>query len=137
MSEQNDQGQGEASRPTTRRELLRPLQLLGMAFGAAVLAGVVTAFSLGIAQSPSKPWMSPEQREQLHAQVVSNAWTMALIVAGCVFIAVLLVLSLLLLAVKPDEFGGTVDRPVLYPHDEDADAGEQPDSKNHGGSAGV
>lgn len=102
-------------KPTTRRDLMRPVQLLGMAFGSAVIAGVITAFSLGIATNPTKPGMSHAAAEQLRQQIVSNAWTMSLVMAGIVFIAVLLLLSLMLLAVKPKDFEGSVDRPVLLP----------------------
>ena len=86
----------------TRRDLLKPLQLLGMAFGAALFAGVVTLVSMGFFQQ-----RSPDQ--------ASHAIVAALVIAGVSFIAVLLVVSLLLLAVDPAQITKQIDKPVLLP----------------------
>lgn len=91
----------------SRRELLRPLQLLGLAFAAAVFAGIVTLVSMGAFQ-------------QLPAAQVQNAILVAAIVAGITFVVTLVVLALLLLAVNPADVHRTVDRPVLLPPDEPA-----------------
>jgi energy-coupling factor transporter transmembrane protein EcfT len=102
-------------KPTTRRDLMKPVQLLALAFGAALFAGFVTLMSMGFFQ----------QRTAEEAQV---ALITALVVAGISFIAVLLIVSLLLLAVDPADLTKTVDKPVLLPDDEgdSADGAEGP-----------
>lgn len=104
----------------TRRDLMKPIQLLGLAFAAAAFAGIVTLVSMGFFQ----------QRTSEEAQA---AIVMALILAGVSFIAVLLIVSLLLLAVDPSQVAKQVDRPVLLP-DQDDDA--RGDDENPDGSAG-
>ncbi len=101
----------------TRRDLMKPVQLLAGAFGAAVFAGVVTLISMGFFQ----------QRSENQAE---TALVFALVVAGITFIVVLLVVSLLLLAVDPAQVAKPVDRPVLLPEDGDA-----PDAEASGGSS--
>lgn len=86
----------------TRRDLLKPVQLLGLAFGAAVFAGVVTLVSMGFFQQ-----RSPEQ--------APAALQLALIVTGITFIVVLLMVALLLLVVDPAQIDKQIDRPVLLP----------------------
>ena len=39
-------------KPTTRKDLMKPVQLLGLAFIAAVFAGFVTLMSMGYYQEP-------------------------------------------------------------------------------------
>lgn len=92
----------------TRRELLRPLQLLGLAFAAALFAGFVTLVAMGFFQDHSG-----EDRQR--------ALLTGLVVLGATFIVVLVSLALLLLAVDPAQVQKSVDRPVLLPPD-DADA---------------
>lgn len=92
----------------TRRDLMKPVQLLGLAFGAAAFAGIVTLVSMGFFQAGG-----PEKTQP--------ALVLALIIAGVTFIAVLLIVSLLLLAVDPAQVTKTVDKPVLLP-DQDDDA---------------
>jgi Na+/melibiose symporter-like transporter len=89
----------------TRRDLMRPAQLLGIAFGAALFAGIVTAVTMGAFQA-------------LPGEAVARAWSMAAIVGGVAFIVVLLGLSILLLLVDPADPDKTVDRPVLLPEDD-------------------
>ncbi|MGZ0712242.1 amino acid transporter (plasmid) [Coraliomargarita sp. W4R53] len=89
-------------KPTTRRDLMKPVQLLGLAFGAALFAGFVTLMSMGFFQ----------ERAGDEAQ---RALLTALVIAGISFIAVLLIASLLLLAIDPAEFSKPRDRPVLMP----------------------
>ena len=94
----------------TRRDLMKPVQLLGLAFGSAVFAGVVTLISMGFFQQ-----RSPEQ--------APAALQFALIVAGITFIVVLVMLALLLLAVDPAQVEKRVDRPVLLPDENPDDPG--------------
>lgn len=98
----------------TRRDLMKPVQLLGLAFGAALFAGIVTLVSMGFFQA--------QTAEQNQAAVV-----LALVIAGISFIAVLLVTALLLLAIDPAEVAKPVDRPVLLPDEKSdtTDAGGQ------------
>jgi hypothetical protein len=103
-----------SDRPT-RRDLMKPVQLLGLAFGAAVFAGVVTLVSMGFFQTTT-----PAQHQA--------AITLALIIAGVSFIAVLVIVALLLLAVDPAQITKTVDRGVLI--DEKSD--EEPDADASG-----
>lgn len=86
----------------TRRDLMKPLQLLGLAFASAVFAGVVTLMAMGFFQR-----RSPEQ--------APAALQLALIVAGVTFIVVLVMLALLLLAIDPAQVKRQIDRPVLLP----------------------
>lgn len=96
----------------TRRDLLKPVQLLGLAFAAAAFAGVITLVTMGFFQS-----LDGDQRA--HVIVVS------LIVAGIAFIVTLVGIALLILAVDPAEMTKPVDRPVLMPED---DAPADPES---------
>lgn len=91
----------------TRRDLMKPVQLLGLAFGAALFAGVVTLVAMGFFQQ-----RSPEQ--------APAALQLALIAAGVTFIVVLVMLALMLLAIDPAQVKKQIDRPVLFP-DEKAD----------------
>ncbi len=95
-------------KPTTRRDLMKPVQLLGLAFGAAVFAGIVTAVSMGVFQ----------QRFDGQAE---RALVFAGVVAGITFIVVLVGLALMILAVDPAQVTKTVDRPVLLPDEQDAE----------------
>jgi hypothetical protein len=90
--------------PTTRRDLMKPVQLLALAFGSALFAGIVTLISMGFFQ----------QRFDGQAE---RALVVAAIVAGITFIVVLVLLALLILAVDPAQVTKTVDRPVLVEKD--------------------
>lgn len=96
----------------SRRDLMKPLQLVGLAFVAALFAGGVTLVSMGFFQS--KP-----------VEEAQDALVLALIVAGIVFIATLLIVSLLLLVVDPAQVATPVDRPVLYDPEPDATDGPE------------
>jgi hypothetical protein len=87
---------------------MKPVQLLGLAFGAALFAGIVTLVAMGFFQSATG-----EERQA--------ALVLALIIAGVSFIAVLVIVALLLLAIDPAQITKTVDRPVLR-DDEDGEA---------------
>lgn len=110
----------------TRRALMKPLQLLGLALLAAVFAGVVTLVSMGFFQS-----RTPDQP--------GRALVFAAVVAGITFIVVLVGLALMLLAVDPADVQKAVDRPVLIEKDERRAAekpgrrsGDEPDAPAHG-----
>lgn len=96
----------------TRRDLMKPVQLLGFGFAAAAFGGLITLVSMGFFQDL-------DGDERLHVIVVS------LIVAGIAFIATLVIIALLMLAVDPAQVVKPVDRAVLLPESEDAgDAGD-------------
>ncbi|NYE18471.1 amino acid transporter [Microbacterium immunditiarum] len=99
----------------TRRALMKPLQLLGLALLAAVFAGVVTLVSMGFFQS-----RTPDQQ--------GRALVFAAVVAGITFIVALVGLALMLLAVDPADVQKTVDRPVLVEKDE-RKAAQKPDKR--------
>ena len=114
----------------TRRDILRPVQLLGFAFGAAAFSGIVALFSLGFFQDLSSD-------ERGHVVIVS------LIVAGIAFIATLVVIALLMLAIDPAQVTKTVDRAVLLPPEDepgeastDTDSGTGPGSDSTGPGSG-
>ena len=97
----------------TRRALMRPLQLLGLAFAAALFAGIVTLVAMGFFQSRG-------------GDQVPRAAIAALIVAGATFIVTLVVIALLILAVDPAQIQKQIDRPVLLPPEEGD--GQKPDA---------
>lgn len=103
---------------TTRRELLRPLHLLGIALVCGVFAAGVTFFSTGAFTTRVNDAIARGTYEGL------TPVALGLVVGGGAFIVTLLILSMLILAVDPREFDGeTIDRPVLFDDDE---PGEQP-----------
>lgn len=93
-----------SERPT-RRDLMRPVQLLGFAFAAALFAGVIALVSMGFFQELTEP-------QRGHVVVVS------LVVAGISFIATLVIIALLMLAVDPAQVTKQIDQPVLHPKDD-------------------
>ncbi|WP_336630357.1 MULTISPECIES: amino acid transporter [unclassified Microbacterium] len=84
----------------TRRDLMKPVQLLGFAFAAAAFGGIIALVSMGFFQD-----LGGDAR----AQVV----VVSLVVAGISFIATLVIIALLMLAVDPAQVTKPVDRPVL------------------------
>ncbi len=96
----------------TRRELMRPVQLLGVAFVCALFAAIVTFVSTGGFQ----------------ASVGILALPLTAIIGGVTFIVVLLGLSLLLLAVDPAQVQKPVDRAVLLDDLVDGVADGEPDT---------
>lgn len=98
----------------TRRDLMKPVQLLGFAFIAALFAGIVTLVSMGAFQAPR---LVPEGA--MDPQL--KAWAVAGVVAGITFIVTLVSIALLMLAVDPAQIAKPLDRPVLM-RDEDTDA---------------
>lgn len=85
----------------TRKQLLRPVQLIVFALICSLFAGGVTLFGMGFAQDERVPGQT------------ERALVVALIVFGITFIVVLLVMALLLLAVDPKQIEKPVDRGVL------------------------
>lgn len=97
----------------TRRDLMKPVQLLGLALVAALFTGGVTAMAMGAFQS--RP-----------GEDLGRALVVAAIAAGIAFIVTLVVIALLILVVDPADVTKTVDHPVLYdsdPHDKQGHAG--------------
>lgn len=102
----------------TRRDIMKPVQLLGFAFAAAAFAGVIALVSMGFFQD-----LSGDQRA--HVVVVT------LVVAGIAFIATLVIIALLMLAVDPAQVTKNVDQGVLLPgDDEDAPASSAGDASD-------
>jgi hypothetical protein len=93
----------------TRREILRPLHLVGIALACGIFAAVVTMVSTGAFTS------------RVNAAIARGTYndippvSLGLIVGGIAFIVTLLGLAMLMLAVNPAEITKTIDRPVLYP----------------------
>jgi hypothetical protein len=83
------------------------VQLLGLSALAALFAGGVTLMSMGFFQ----------QRFRTQS---AHALDTALVVTGITFIVTIVVISLLLLAVKPAEFTTVIDKPVLISEDDRA-----------------
>lgn len=119
----------------TRRELMKPAQLLSLAFVAALFGGAITLVSMGIFQDPRAV-----PAGELHPHV--KAWVVSGVVAGIVFIVTLVTIALLLLAVDPAQLAQKVDRPVLLPDAPDTAPGTTPGpgtpgTSPHPGSAGT
>ena len=96
----------------TRRDLMKPVHLLGWSLVAALFAGFVTAMSMGAFTEQG-------------GGTVAAAWRLSAIVAGIVFIVVVLSLALLLLVVDPQEVAKPHDRGVLQSYDDDGGDDEQ------------
>lgn len=118
-----------SEKKSTRRELLRPLHLLGIALAAGVFAAVVTLVSTGAFTA------------RVNNAIASGTYQgltpvgLGLVVGGGAFIVTLLIMSMLILAVDPREYEQkTLERPVLF--DEDADGTPSSDAKSQG-SAGA
>lgn len=95
----------------TRRDLMKPVHLLGWSFVAALFAGFVTAMSMGAFT-------------ELGSDTAGTAWRLSAIVAGIVFIVVVLSLALLLLVVDPQDVAKSHDRGVLESYDDGDETGE-------------
>lgn len=112
-----------SEKKANRRELLRPLHLLGIALVCGIFAAVVTLVSTGAFTS------------RVNASIANGSYqgltpiTLGLVIGGGAFIVTLLIMSMLILAVDPRDYQSTtLDRPVLYdeePGDEGAaDSGD-------------
>lgn len=100
---------------------MRPVQLLGLAFLAAVFAGVVTLMTTGVFQE--RP-----------ADQVRDGIELALVFAGITFIVTLVTIALLMLAVDPGKVAHAVDRPVLYPDEDSSASDDAPKTRGSDGS---
>ncbi|MBS1673565.1 MAG: hypothetical protein JSS74_06335 [Actinobacteria bacterium] len=92
---------------TRRKDLMRPLTLVGFSLLCGVFAGIVTVIATGAFTQNVIRMVDNGTYEGI------PPWNLAFIVAGAIFIAALLILSLLMLAIDPRDFSHTVDRPVL------------------------
>ncbi|MBU4464470.1 MAG: amino acid transporter [Actinobacteria bacterium] len=101
----------------TRRDLMKPMQLLGLGFAAAAFAFFVTLVSMGFFQ-------------QRGGDQVPRALITALVVAGITFIVTLVTIALLMLVVDPADVTKTIDRAVLL--DPEAPADDAPDAPASG-----
>ncbi|WP_337001204.1 MULTISPECIES: hypothetical protein [unclassified Microbacterium] len=106
----------------TRRDILRPLHLLGIALGCGVFAMVVTLVSTGAFTARVNTAIANGTYDGL------TPIALGLVVGGGAFIVTLLILAMLILAVDPADVTKTIDRPVLYDPEPEEDAdGEQPE----------
>lgn len=100
----------------TRRDILRPLHLIGIALACGVFAMIVTLVSTGAFTA------------RVNTAIANGAYdgltpvALGLVVGGGAFIATLLILAMLILAIDPAEVTKTVDRPVLYDPEPETDA---------------
>ncbi|WP_309127058.1 hypothetical protein [Microbacterium sp.] len=107
-------------RKPTRREILRPLHLVGIALTAGVFATVVTLVSTGAFTSRVNLAISKGTYEGL------TPIGLGLVIGGASFIVTLLGLAMLMLAVDPADVTKRVDRPVLLdPEDSDPSSTEK------------
>lgn len=103
----------------TRRDILRPLHLLGIALGCGVFAMVVTLVSTGAFTARVNAAIANGEYDGL------TPVGLGLVVGGGAFIATLLILAMLILAVDPADVTKTIDRPVLYDAEPGDDAGAE------------
>ncbi|WP_336647606.1 hypothetical protein [Microbacterium sp. MMO-10] len=101
---------------TRRRDLFRPVQLIGLSLLCGVFAGMVTLIATGAFTDKVMRMVD----KGTYAGI--PPWNLAFIVTGGIFIAALLILSILILAVDPADFTKPHDRPVLYDKTDDGDA---------------
>lgn len=110
----------------TRRDILRPLHLLGIALGCGVFAAVVTLVATGAFTLRVNTAIANGTYQGL------TPLMLGLVVGGGAFIVTLLLLSMLILAVDPSSITKTMDRPVLY----DAEPGDSASDGSDAGPAG-
>ncbi|MFE6734644.1 hypothetical protein [Microbacterium sp. NPDC057650] len=102
----------------TRREILKPMQLVGIALTAGIFAGIVTMVSTGAFT------------DRVNRAIAKGTYQgmppveLGLVVAGGAFIVTLLGIALLMLAVDPADVVKRHDTPVLY----DPETPDQPAS---------
>jgi len=99
----------------TRRDLLKPVQLLSFAFAAALFSGIVALLSMGFFQDLTGD-------ERVHVVVVS------LVVAGVAFIATLVIIALSMLAIDPAETTREITHGVLIDDEDAAASTDDPDA---------
>lgn len=107
---------------SNRRQLLRPLHLLGIALGCGIFAAVVTLVSAGAFTSRVNQMIANGNYDGLTPVMLG------LVVGGGAFIVTLLIMSILILAVDPRDYESkTMDRPVLY-DDEPGEGASSPEA---------
>jgi|GEM_PF-1832782 len=104
---------------TRRRDLFRPLQLVGLSLLCGLFAGVVTLIATGAFTDKVM------RAVDTGTYAAIPPWNLAFIVTGGIFIAALLILSILILAVDPADFAKPHDRPVLYDSADESAAAPQ------------
>lgn len=109
----------------TRRDILRPLHLIGIALGCGVFAAIVTLVSTGAFTARVNTAIANGTYDGL------TPIALGLVVGGGAFIVTLLILAMLILVVDPADVTKTVDRPVLY----DPEPADDTDADTPGGSA--
>ena len=113
----------------TRKEILRPLHLVGIALAAGIFATVVTLVSTGAFT------------ERVNLSIAKGTYEgltplgLGLVVGGASFIVTLLGLAMLMLAVDPADVTKTIDRPVLYDHDSPEPGSSAAGGRGTGGAA--
>lgn len=107
----------------TRRDILRPLHLLGIALACGVFAMIVTLVSTGAFTARVNTAIANGSYEGLTPVMLG------LVVGGGAFIVTLLMLAMLILAVDPADVTKTVDRPVLYDPESGDDASATGDAR--------
>ncbi|MFS0894612.1 hypothetical protein [Microbacterium sp. 179-I 3D3 NHS] len=112
----------------TRRDILRPLHLLGIALACGVFAMIVTLVSTGAFTLRVNTAIADGTYEGM------TPFALGLVVGGGAFIATLLILAMLILAVDPSDVTKTIDRPVLYDpeSDEKPGADDEPGRRSDG-----
>lgn len=103
----------------TRRDILRPLHLLGIALGCGIFAMVVTLVSTGAFTARVNTAIAEGSYDGL------TPVALGLVVGGGAFIVTLLILAMLILAVDPADVTKTIDRPVLYDPEPDEEPGTE------------
>ncbi|MGB4137619.1 MAG: hypothetical protein WA971_13705 [Microbacterium sp.] len=109
----------------TRRDILRPLHLVGLAAVAGVFAAIVTMVSTGAFTDRVNDALAKGTYQGMPPIILG------LVVGGGAFIVTLLGLAMLMLAVDPADVVRRHDTPVLYDADQDAAGG--PDAAGSGG----
>ncbi|WP_256971485.1 hypothetical protein, partial [Microbacterium esteraromaticum] len=104
----------------TRREILRPLHLVGIALVCGIFGMVVTLVSTGAFTTRVNRAIAQGTYEGL------TPVALGLVVGGASFIITLLGLAMLMLAVDPADVTKRVDRPVLFDAESPADAPATP-----------
>lgn len=100
----------------TRKDILRPLHLLGIALACGVFAAFVTLVTTGAFTLRVNTAIADGTYQGL------TPLALGLVVGGGAFIVTLLILAMLMLVVDPADVTKTVDRPVLYDKESDDDA---------------
>lgn len=92
----------------TRKDILRPLHLLGIALACGIFAMVVTLVTTGAFTRSVNIAIADGTYQGL------TPVALGLVVGGGAFIVTLLILAMLMLVIDPAEVTKSVDRPVLY-----------------------